>query len=218
MCRRIAETIHVGIHGKEAVRLVELRKECAARVLDAFFVELQVVPRLRICNHVPAQWVAAILADGLEGVNGIAEALGHLQPVLVEYKTIADDVLERHAVEHHCCDGVERVEPSARLIDALSYEVGGEQLSALKDVLVLKRIMYLRVGHGTTVEPHVDEVGFAAQWLPCLADKHDVVHIGAMEVYAFVVLLRIVARHESLVAQRVRRHESSLHAAVYFRV
>ena len=75
--------------------------------------------------------------------------------------------------------------------------------------------MYLSVRHRTGVEPHVNEVGLALHGLALVADEHDVVHIGAVQVNAVVVLLRHVAGHEALCLQRVLGHDAGLDGLFY---
>ena len=52
-------------------------------------------------------------------------------------------------------DREERVEPAAGLVDGLADEVGGE--SALKDLLVFKRVVPLRSRHRPGVEPRIED-------------------------------------------------------------
>ena len=57
-------------------------------------------------------------------------------------------------------EGVQGVEPAARLVDGLADEVGGEALG--EELLVLERVVRLRVGHRAGVEPRVGDLGRAA--------------------------------------------------------
>ncbi len=42
---------------------------------------------------------------------------------------------------------MKREEPAASLIHTFGYEVGGEKLSGIESVLILKRIVDLSIGH-----------------------------------------------------------------------
>ena len=134
----------------------------------------------------------------------------HLVALCVEHQTGRNHVFEGDRVEHHRGDGVEREEPAARLINALVNEVGGESQPLVDGIAVFKRIVHLRVGHGTRVEPHVDEVALALHRLAVGGCQHDFIDIRTMQVDSVVVRLRHIAWHETLVFQRVRRHYASL--------
>ena len=82
----VVELVDVGIQGEEGVGVVEGAEELAAHFVDTSFVEFQVVPRLRVGNHVPTHGVGTILLDGTERVDGIAQAFGHLVAVLVKHQ------------------------------------------------------------------------------------------------------------------------------------
>ena len=114
--------------------------------------------------------------------------LAHLVALGVENKAGGNHVLERHTVKHHRGYGVKREEPASRLVNALVDEVGGESQPLVNQFPVLKRIVYLSVGHGARVEPHVYQVCLAPHRLAALAHKHDVVNIRAVHVYPVVVL------------------------------
>ena len=106
-------------------------------------------------------------------------------------------------------------EPSACLVYSLVDEVGGESQPLVYHVAVLKRIVYLCVWHGTRVEPNVDEVALALHGLSALADEHYLVYVWTVQVDAVVVLLRIVARHEAFVLQRIAFHHAGSHCFLY---
>ena len=56
---------------------------------------------------------------------------------------------------------MEREEPSACLVHALSDEVGGEACPVVNLFGVFEGIVELSIGHRAGVEPDVDKVGFA---------------------------------------------------------
>ncbi len=75
--------------------------------------------------------------------------------------------------------------------------------------------MNLGIGHRTAVEPHVDEVCFAIHGLARRGHKHYVVDIGTVQIDFLVVFGRIIARHESFVGKRIRRHNAGSHSLLY---
>ena len=99
-------------------------------------------------------------------VHDVAAGLGHLLPLGVLDEAEADDVAVRDALGHVAGaveqrgEGVQGVEPAARLVDGLADEVGGEALR--EQLLVLERVVRLRVGHRAGVEPRVGDLGRAA--------------------------------------------------------
>ena len=106
-------------------------------------------------------------------------------------------------------------EPSACLVNALGNEVSREADAVVQFLLVLEGIVNLGIGHGTGVEPNVDEVQFAGKNCPTLANQLDVVNIGTVQIYLVVVLLRHVARHKTLVLQGVAFHHTCGHGLLY---
>ena len=113
-------------------------------------------PRRGIAVEVPADRVGAVLFQRVERVDRVALGFGHLLAVSVKHQTENDDVLIRRAVEQDGGLGHQRVEPASRLVDRLRDERGRELL--LEYLLVLKRIVMLREGHCTGVEPAVDDL------------------------------------------------------------
>ena len=107
-------------------------------------------------------------------------------------------------------DRVERKEPSTGLIDTLRDEVSGT-----REVGVLKRIVVLRIGHSSRIEPYIDKVQFALHRLSGRGDKDDRVHIRTVEINnrRIIVSLAIVAY--DMFGPWVRLHEACLHGLVY---
>ncbi len=214
----VCPAIHVGVHRQEAVGLLQLAEESSAHLLHALLVELQVVPGLRVGEHIPAQSVASILLNGGKGVNGIAQTLRHLLPVLVQNKSVGNHCLVSHTVLNHGGDGMECEEPSTRLVHALGNEVGGEERPLVYLFSVFKGIVLLCVGHGAAVEPHVDEVGLTPQRLTACAHQHDVVNVGTVQVDAVVVLLAHVAGHEAALLEGIGCHDAGNHGFLYLAI
>ena len=215
----VAPLVAIGVGSKDAaVGLVYLQEETGRDTLHTLGVEGEVVPGSRIGHHVPAYGVNTEVLDALEGVDDIAQTLGHLDPILVQHETVADDRLESYAVKDHGGNGMEREEPATRLIDTLGNEVRGIALAGIKFLLVLEGIVYLGVGHGTRVKPHVDEVQLAGEHVTLAAYQLDVIHIGTVQVNAVVVLLTHVTGHETLVLEGIARHDTGGHGLLYLLV
>ena len=66
---------------------------------------------------------------------------------------------ECRPVEQRGGQHVQCIEPAAGLADVLDDEIA--RVMAVEPLLVLERVVHLRVGHGTRVEPHVQDVGDA---------------------------------------------------------
>ena len=96
------------------------------------------------------------------GLTVLPLRLRHLLAVLVEDQLVDQNVLVRRLVEQECADGVQRVEPSAGLVDPFADEIGRVLFAAVDQLLVLERIMPLGERHGTGVEPDVDQFRRAA--------------------------------------------------------
>ena len=136
---------------------------------------------MRVGDHVPAGSVGPVFGHGFERISGVAQAFGHLLAVFVQHQTIRDHVFEGHAIKYHHGDGVEGIKPAPRLVNPFGDEVGG--VAEPEFVLVFKRIMPLCVGHGTRVEPYVDQVEFAVQRFAVVGYQHDLVNVGAVQVF-----------------------------------
>ena len=89
------------------------------------------------------------------------------------------------------------------MVYTLIDEVAWEGYALVYQFSVLKRIVYLSVGHGTGVEPHVYEVALSLHLLSCRAYKEYIVHVRPVQVYLVIVLLGHVAGYEALLLQRV---------------
>ena len=75
-------------------------------------------------HQVPAQGVAAHLAEHDVGFGVVAQPLRQLATVLGQQRAVADDVGERRPIEQRHPQHVHGVEPAARLRDVLDDEVG----------------------------------------------------------------------------------------------
>ena len=107
-------------------------------------------------------------------------------------------------------------EPAAGLVHTFGNEVGGKHGAVFDQFLVLEGVVHLGVGHGAGIEPHIDEVRFAAHGLAGFGHKDEIVHVGAVEVNLLVIGLGVVAGHEAFVAQRVGGHEACSNRFIQF--
>ena len=177
----VAELVDVGVQREEGVGIEQFAKKQTGRFFDASQVKTQVVPHLCVGNHVPAGGIGAVFVNRFEGVYRVAQAFGHFLAIFVQYQTIGYHVFEGHTVEHHHGDGVQGIKPAPGLIHALGDEVG--RVTELEVFLVFKRIVPLRIRHGARVEPNVDQVEFAVQRLAVIGYQHDLVNVGAVQVF-----------------------------------
>ena len=106
-------------------------------------------------------------------------------------------------------------EPATGLVYSLVDEVAREGDTLIDQVLILEGIVNLSVRHGTRIEPNVNQVALALHGFTTLRDEHDIVDVWTVKVDLVVVLLRHIARHETIVLQRVRGHKASLDSLLY---
>ena len=203
--------VHVRIECKESVGVVERSEELTAYLVHAFRIELEVLPGAGVCQHVPAHGVCSVGFECAERIDCVAQTFGHLIAVLIEHESVGDDVLISDRSFDHGVDGVERKEPSARLVHTFGYEVG-----STRRICVLEGIVVLCVRHGSRVEPNIDQVQFAFHRLARRRNKDDSIHVGTMEIddRRIVVSFAVVAYF--VVRPRVRFHETGLHGFLDF--
>ena len=118
--------------------------------------------------EIPPDGVRTLLGQYVRGGDHVAYVLGHLLAVLIADEPQHYAVLEGGLVKQAGRDGVQGVEPAARLIDGLADVIGG--IALFEFFLVFKGIMPLRKGHGAGIEPAVYYNGLAA---------HDAAALGA---------------------------------------
>ena len=194
----VRESVNIGVQREKVVGVEQRAEEFALHFADAGLVELEVVPRGGVGDHVPAGRVGTVFVDDLERIDSVAQTFGHLVAVFVEHQAIGNHRLESHAVEQHRGDGVQREEPAAGLIHTLCDEVGGEV--GLEELLVLERVVQLAVRHRAGVEPDIDEVALAVHLLTRRGDQHDGIDVGFVQVdVVVVVLLRHIVDLEVLI-------------------
>ena len=181
-CR--VNAIDVGVTGEEAVDVGHRHEQLAPGFDNAGVRVLGAVPGGRGRHQIPAHGIGAMLVQGLEGVDRVALGLGHLLALGVQQQAVDDHVLVGHRVHHQGGDGVQGVEPAAGLVQAFGDEVRRE--IAFERVLVLERIVPLGEGHGTRVEPDVDDFRNTAHGAALAIRPGDVVNKRAMQVQSLV--------------------------------
>ena len=109
-------------------------------------------------------------------------------------------------------DGVQGVEPSAGLVHAFGYEIGG--VAEIGSAQAAQTCLSVR--HGAGVEPHIDQIALPCHLPAARADEENPVHVRTVEVYAVVVLLGHIFRVKALGLQRIALHEAGLDSLFYF--
>mmetsp|Transcript_20911 Transcript_20911/g.40517 ORF Transcript_20911/g.40517 Transcript_20911/m.40517 type:complete len:374 (-) Transcript_20911:867-1988(-) len=157
-------------------------------LLDDTFDTLLLEPELLGTDNgrvyqVQPQRVRAVVVDDLPRVRVVLQPLGHLLAVSRQHQPVDDEILEGGLAKESRGDDHERVEPSACLVESLGDEVGGEL--GFEALLVLERVVELAVGHGSGLEPAVEDFGGALHggvpFAPGVRDG-DMVNLVAVDV------------------------------------
>ena len=202
--------IYIGIECKESICVIERSEELTAYFIHAFGVELEVLPRTGIGQHIPAYGVSSVFVQCTERIYRIAQTFGHLIAVLVKHKTVGNDVFVCHRAFNHRVDGVQREEPTACLVHTF-----GDEVRCAGQVCVLERIVVLCIRHRAAVEPNIDEVQLTLHRLTARRNEDDSVYVRAVQVddRRIVVSLAVVAH--LVFRPRVGFHEARFHGLVY---
>ncbi len=179
------EAVGVRVHREEGVGARERPEEPVARLDEVGLVEADRLPDRAGGQQEPAHDVGAVLRHQGHGVDHVPLGLRHLLALGVEHHVVghARAVGGRAAV--HRADGQERVEPAARLVDALGDDVGGVRARDALDAAGREGVVPLREGHRAGVEPAVHDLGRAAHRAPAAglrAGPRQLVDVGAVEV------------------------------------
>lgn len=168
---------------EETVRIVPRQKHFPHNAADAFFAEVEVVcTHQRRVDEIKANRVSAKLIADVNGVGIVLKAFTHFLSVLSQHEAVHDKVFVRVTVFDSRGNDVQSVEPSSRLVDAFSDEVGGENLRKLL-FRSAEGIMDLGKGHGATFEPTVEDFFNATQFsLSFSALNREVVNAFPMQV------------------------------------
>ncbi len=148
---------------------------------EPFFAEAQVLAAYCwAVEHVEPNRISPILIQHFVRVRVILEPFAHLLAVLGEDQSVDNAVLERRDVEERGTQHRECVEPTPRLVEPFADEISREV--RLEDRLVLEGIMLLRVGHGTGLEPAVEDFRNAAVGL-AVALNDQIIDVLLVEVW-----------------------------------
>ena len=198
--------VDIGIEHEKGVAVPEGGEELPLSLDDSLIVETVRKPGRGVRVEEPADRVRPMAAESLHRVHRISLRLRHLLPVLILNMAENQDIFIGRPVEEDRGLRKERVEPSPRLIhrltDELRRKLGGEEL------LVLKRIVMLRIGHRAGIKPAVNDLRHPFHPPAAVrAAALDLIHIGLMELD---VLIAHIVRGIALLSLRLELREALL--------
>ena len=155
MFRRI-EVVNVRVQYVECVGIPQGAEEFALAFLHGLSGKAVRQPWLGIGVEIPADRIRTVGVQRFHRIYRIALGLGHLFTILIQYKAEADDVLKCRAVEQQRSLRVKGIEPASGLIHSFADERSRKLF--LEPVLIFKRIVKLRVRHGTGIKPAVNNL------------------------------------------------------------
>ena len=138
--------VEIGVQCEEVVGIIQGAEQLVARFDDTLKVEFQVIPRRCIRHHIPAGGIGSMSCKGFKRIHHVAFRLGHFVALLVEYQSVRHHIFVGHRIKTHHGNSVQGIEPASGLVNTFRDKIGRE--IALESVLVLKRIVPLRIGHG----------------------------------------------------------------------
>ena len=147
-------------------------------------------------------------------------------------------------IKHHCWNGMQGEEPTARLVYTFVDEVGrivsrrhrdaligrGDKLSTIFDFALaccfqcfrgkftLKWIVLLSIRHRARVKPNVNQIALTLHGFAILVDQNDIIYVWAMQVYLIIIFFWIVAWNKAIVFQRIALHDSCSHTLLYLSI
>ena len=173
--------VDIRVQGEELGRVLERSEELFRDLGDPFRIEPGRGPRRTRADHVKADGVGPALVQDRVGIDHVPARLAHLLAFFVQDELIHEHVLVRRLTGDEYSDRHQRIEPSARLIHSLRYEISG--IERVEAVGVLEGIVPLREGHRARVEPDVDDLRHAAgRTVAFRASEGDLIDVRAMEV------------------------------------
>ena len=182
-----ADAVGVGVEGKEVPGVPDGLDDDAHRVAHLLVVcsDGQVAASYHRGRHQePAQGVRADLLKDILGIGVVAQALAELLPAVSQDHPVTDAVLEGRPIKDRRRQYVHGVEPTAGLGEILDDEVRREVI--VEPLLVLERVVDLREGHRTRLEPAVEHLRDAAHHaLACRVvgvRAHEVVDVRSVQV------------------------------------
>ena len=182
----VGKSVNVGIEREERVGIIKGSEKFSYHLVHSRDIKFQIIPGLCIGDHIPAQGIRAIFFNGFEGINSVAQTLRHLVTTFIQHQSVGDNVFEGDAIEKHGGDGMKREEPPARLVNPFGNKIGRKEL--VKIIFVFKGIVVLRIGHGSRIEPHIDQHRLAKHSLSGCTHQDQIVHKGSVQVKNIVVL------------------------------
>ena len=149
------------VQREEVVRVPDRQQHLTDSVANRLLLNDQVAAAHDRARHEePTHRVGTVLVEHLGHVRVVTQRLTHLQAVVTQDDAVGDAGAERGAIEERGRQDVQRVEPAARLADVLDDEVA--RVVVLEPLLVFERVVHLREGHRTGLEPAVEHVGDTA--------------------------------------------------------
>ena len=76
-------------------------------------------------------------------------------PVLIQNQSDTDHILETFLIHIKGTDGMQRIEPTTRLINRLADEIGRELFP--ENLMILIRVTPLCIGHRSRIKPDINQ-------------------------------------------------------------
>src|SRR5512133_4328392 len=108
------------ISHEERIDVPQRERETAYDLAHQIRREAALVSRRRRRIKIPAEGIRAMRVQHVPGCDDIALTLRHLLPLPIQDQPEADHVLIRYFIEQQRTDRMQRIEPTARLIDRLT--------------------------------------------------------------------------------------------------
>ncbi len=115
--------IQVGVGDKERIDIPERQGKVSHHLADQVNREAPLLPGRRGGVQVPAEGIGAVGIEHIPGIDDVAARFGHFLPFAIQHQPQANHILEGHAVMQQGADGVQRIEPAARLVDCFADEI-----------------------------------------------------------------------------------------------
>ena len=155
------------VRHQELECVIPRQQRAARHVLDAGVQEqLFLAAHQTRVDQIQAQRIGAVDLHQFVRRRVVAQPLRHLAAVAGDDHAVDDRVAERRFFEKRRRQHGQRIEPAARLIEALGDELCRE--TSVENALILERIVQLRVRHRAGLEPAIQHF-FDAAIRPFLA-------------------------------------------------
>ena len=158
-----------GVQRQEAIGVPQRQLDLANTFADALFGDDQIpAAEDRRSHQEPAHGIGAVPIEHLVDVGIVTQRFAHLRTVVTEHDSVRHAGFECRPVEQCRRQNMQRVKPAPGLSDVLDDEVAGIMavdllarvggIDSVEPLFILERVMHLGIGHGTRVEPHVEDV------------------------------------------------------------